>query len=131
LKGYSTWVRALAPITSSVTALIVTPIVSLLTPPNGRASADQIWRAYSAGDAVHSSGETAPAEAEAEAAIDTFHLVPTSFPGRAGALVVIGGFAVFLFGVLSAAWGSSLAGELAIGGMLAVFAGGFVRVYAE
>jgi hypothetical protein len=54
-----------------------------------------------------------------------------SFVGRAAALIVLAGFGVFLFGVLSAAWGSSLAGELAIGGMLAVFAGGLARVYAE
>ncbi|MDQ3441682.1 MAG: sodium:solute symporter family protein [Planctomycetota bacterium] len=129
-KGYSTWVRALAPITSSVTALIVTPIVSLLTPPNRRASAEQIWRAYSAGG-PEQPGETRSAEAAAEAVHDTFHLIPTSVVGRAAALVVLTGFAVFLFGVFSSAWGSPLAGELAIAGMLTVFAGGFVRVYAE
>ena len=131
LKGYSTWVRALAPITSSVTALIVTPIVSLLTPPNRRPSAEQIWGAYSAGLDAQQPGQARSAEAAAEAVDDTFHLVPRSFVGRAAALVVLGGFAVFLFGVLSAAWASPLAGELAIGGMLAVFLGGFVRVYSE
>src|SRR5688572_14934338 len=131
LKDYTTWVRALAPITSSVTALIVTPIVSLLTPPNRRASAQQIWDAYSAGTVTRQADETDAADAAAEAHADTFHLVPRSFIGRLSAVVVLGGFAVFLFGVLSAAWTFPLAGELAIAGMLAVFAGGLVRVYSE
>jgi hypothetical protein len=46
-------------------------------------------------------------------------------------LIAIAGFAVFLFGVFSAAWQSGLADGLAIGGMLAVFAGGLLRVYSE
>src|SRR5688500_7556119 len=46
LTSYATWTRAFAPIFSSLTALIVTPIVSLMTPPNRRASAEQIWAAY-------------------------------------------------------------------------------------
>jgi SSS family solute:Na+ symporter len=131
LKPYSTWVRAMAPITSSLTALIVTPIVSLLTPPNRRASTEQIWSAYSAGTVVRQADETHPADATAEAESDTFHLMPTSFLGRVAAIIVLAGFGLFLFGVLSAAWGSSDAGELAIGGMLSVFAGGLVRVYVE
>ena len=39
LRPYLTWLRSIAPISSTLTALIVTPIVSLMTPPNRRASA--------------------------------------------------------------------------------------------
>ena len=131
LKPYVTWVRALAPITSTLTALIVAPIVSMLTPPNRRESAEQIWRAYRAGDATHEQHDAHDAEAVAEAKADTFHLVPTSFAGRLGAVVALGGFAVFLFGVISAAKAFGLAGELAIGGMIAVFVGGLLRVYSD
>ena len=62
---------------------------------------------------------------------DTFDLIPRSRLGQMGAVVVLVGFVAFMIGVFSAAWSSTLAGELAIGGMLAVFAGGIVRVYAE
>lgn len=131
LKSYSPWVRALAPITSSLTALIVTPIVSLLTAPNRRGSAEQIWAAYSADGFSEQSGDARSSKAAAEPAGDTFHLIPTSLTGRAAAVLVLAGFAVFLFGVISGAWACPLAGELAIGGMLAVFMGGLVRVYVE
>jgi SSS family solute:Na+ symporter len=131
VRSYSTWVRAAAPITSSCTALIVTPIVSLLTAPNRRASAEQIRAAFNAGgngaDPAAERDETSPASADH----DTFDLVPPSALGRAGVLIAIAGFAVFLFGVFSAAWQSGLADGLAIGGMLAVFAGGLLRVYSE
>jgi hypothetical protein len=46
-------------------------------------------------------------------------------------VIALVGFAVFLFGVISAAWRFPLAGELAIGGMVAVFIGGLLRVYSD
>jgi Na+/proline symporter len=85
VRSYSTWVRAAAPITSSCTALIVTPIVSLLTAPNRRASAEQIRAAFNAGgngaDPAAERDETSPASADH----DTFDFVPRSALGRAGA----------------------------------------------
>jgi SSS family solute:Na+ symporter len=131
LTPYQTWLRSIAPISSTLTALIVTPIVSLLTPPNRRESAEQIWRAYRAGEASHGQHDAHDAEAVAEAKADTFHLIPTSLMGRAGAVIALVAFAVFLFGVISAAWASPLAGEMAIGGMIAVFVGGLMRVYSD
>ena len=122
---------AFAPITSSVTALIVTPIVSLLTAPNRRASAEQIWAAYSAGNVPHNPDEAHQDQAQVEAHVDTFDLIPRSGLGKLAAVVVVLGFGVFLAGVFSAAWSFPLAGMLAIGGMLAVFAGGLVRVHSE
>ena len=131
LAGYATWTRAFAPIFSSLTALIVTPIVSLLTPPNRRASAEQIWAAYRAGGVSRQAGDIDAAQAAKEAHTDDFHLIPTSFLGRAAALFVVVGFCVFLAGVFSAAGRFSLAGTLALSGMVAVFIGGLVRVYAD
>jgi hypothetical protein len=131
LTPYQTWLRSIAPISSTLTALIVTPLVSLLTPPNHRASAGQIWLAYRAGGVSRQPGDTHAADAALEATADTFHLIPTSFVGRAGAVIALAGLVVFLAGVCSAAGAFPLAGELAIGGMIAVFVGGLVRVYVE
>jgi Na+/proline symporter len=131
LTPYQTWLRSIAPISSTLTALVVTPIVSLLTPPNRRGSAEQIWTAYRATGTSGARAEANDTEAQAEARTDTFHLIPASLPGRIGAVLALAGFLVFLFGVCSAAWRSPLAGELAIGGMITVFVGGLMRVYTE
>jgi hypothetical protein len=49
--------------------------------------------------------------------------------GRVGAIAAIGGFLLFMSGVLSA--GSTIAGPFAVTGMLLVLAGGMLRVYSE
>jgi hypothetical protein len=45
--------------------------------------------------------------------------------------VLLGGFVVFLAGVSSAAGGFAYASQTAVAGMLAVFAGGLLRVYSD
>ena len=66
-----------------------------------------------------------------QAWLRSFHLISVTFRGRAGAMIAVAGFVVFLVGDFSAAAAFSLAGELALGGMAAVFAGGLLRVYSE
>jgi len=131
LEPYQTWLRSIAPISSTLTALLVTPLVSLLTPPNRRESTAQIWDAYRAGGVSRQPGDSDTTDAAAEAAADTFGLVPVSLRGRAGAIAALGGFAVFLAGVASAAFNFPWAGAMAIGGMVAVLMGGLVRAYSE
>jgi Na+/proline symporter len=109
--------KQIAPIVSSIAALIVTPIVSLLTPaPN--LEAREIWRNFFSrrGD------EHDP---------EPFTVKPARLIGKMSALTVLCGFACFLVGVFSAARETSIAAPLAVIGMIAVFAGGVVRVYCE
>jgi SSS family solute:Na+ symporter len=110
-----------APLVGAATALVVTPVVSLLTPNRRREQAEQIWLTRQAAGDSDEHGEER----------DTFHLIPTSLVGRAGIVVVLVGFVVFAVGVLSAMGASPLAAPLAVGGMLAVLLGGLVRVYSE
>jgi SSS family solute:Na+ symporter len=105
--------RKVAPMVSAAAALIVTPIVSLITPHRVRAESDPIWAAFRVCDD------------------DTFHLIPTSAIGRIAVVVLLLGFATFLAGVISASVAFGYAGMLAVGGMIAVFVGGVVRVYVE
>jgi SSS family solute:Na+ symporter len=116
LKPHEQAVRNIVPFISSLTALVVTPLVSLAS---GRSSHDSrsVWSAFTA----DGTGEDK----------DTFHIVPVSARGRIGLTMVFVGFVTFAIGVVSAAWGSPYAGLMAVGGMLCVFAGGLLRVYSE
>jgi len=116
LKPHEIAVRNIVPFISSGAALIITPIVSLLTARSTHSTA-HIWDAFKVQD--HGDDE------------DTFHVIPVSTAGRLGLAAVLGGFCVFACGIVSAHWAIPAASYLAIGGMLAVFAGGLVRVYSE
>jgi SSS family solute:Na+ symporter len=118
LKDSASSVRNIVPIISSVTALIVTPIVSLATRA-GDGGDLRIWDAFRVG------------VADVDGNADTFHVIPTSLAGRVGISLALLGFAGFISGVLSAHWQAAFAAQLAIGGMLVVFVGGLLRVYTE
>jgi SSS family solute:Na+ symporter len=109
--------RQIAPIVSTLTALIVTPIVTLLTPPD---------RTDRAATMLSSIGRGNVDEGDA----DPFHLVPHSAIGKAGAIAVIVGFVLFITGVVCAPLSTATAGTLAVAGLLAVLIGGVVRVYS-
>ncbi len=118
LKENASSVRNIVPIISSLTALIVTPIVSLATRA-GNGGDIRIWDAFRVG------------AADVDGNADTFHVIPTSLAGRLGISLALLGFAGFISGVLSARWQATFAAQLAIGGMLVVFLGGLLRVYTE
>lgn len=111
--------RQIAPIVSTLVALIVTPIVSLLTPAAAEnVHADQLLASIGRGAADE--GDVKP-----------FHLIPDSVLGKTSALVALGGLIVFLAGILSAPLGSTFTPVLAIAGLVMVLGGGVVRAYAE
>jgi SSS family solute:Na+ symporter len=110
------YARQIAPIVSTGVALVVTPVVALLTPA---APATESHAALAGlGVGKHDEGDVSP-----------FHLFPTSMIGQAGAVAAIAGFVLFMIGVFSA--GTSVAGTLAVIGMLMVLIGGTVRVYVD
>jgi SSS family solute:Na+ symporter len=107
--------KKIAPIVSGSAALIVTPIVTLLT----ARSADDRAGVFASMHAHTDDGDASP-----------FNLIPSSQTGKAGALLVIVGFLVFLVGILGGGAGLAAASALAVAGMLAVFIGGIVRVFS-
>jgi len=116
-KEHLDLVRNLMPIISSSVALVVTPVVSVLTARHTH-DTNHIWDAFAARDT--DSGE-----------VDTFHVIPTSLAGRVGMILVVVGFGTFVAGGVSVPLGFHYASPLAVGGMLAVFVGGLIRVYSE
>ena len=118
LGGWDQMVKSIAPFVSSGAALIVTPIVSLLTKPPPKEQLAPIWNAF-----------TVTKEETDENG--GFHLIPTSKAGKTGVVLMLVGYAAFLGGVLSANWGFSMAAAVAITGMVVFFIGGVTRVHAD
>ncbi|HEX8524486.1 MAG TPA: sodium:solute symporter family protein [Tepidisphaeraceae bacterium] len=114
----ASFARKFAPIVSSSTALLVTPIVSFLTRRSEGTEVDRIFSSIGRGDLDE--GDVRP-----------FHLFPESGLGKLGALLVVLGLVVFLVGVFSGAWAFSRSGTLAVAGMLMVLVGGLFRVYSD
>jgi SSS family solute:Na+ symporter len=111
---YQKQVRNIVPFVSSGAALLVTPIVSLMT---GRDRHQKVWNTIQPGH-----------DAESDVSFD---VIPSSFVGRLAVATVIVGFVIFIVGIVSAHWETSFATPMALAGMLAVFAGGILRLAAE
>jgi len=110
--------RKMAPIVSTGTALIVTPLVALLTPPSRTTQSDQIF---------HDFGKGQTGEGDAE----PFDLIPRSRIGKLAAIIVLAGFLLFAAGIFTSACSLPHAGPLAVTGLLSVLTGGLVRVYSD
>lgn len=108
-------VRNLAPIISSGTALVITPLVSFAFARPSPAS----LKATMAGS------NRASEEPE------EFLLIPRSLPGRIGAGTAVLALLVFLFAVIAAAWQWQPASAVAVIAMIAVVLGGLLRVYVK
>lgn len=111
---YQKQVRNIVAIVSTCAALIITPIVSLLT---GRDRHEKIWNTMDAEE--HSDAESA------------YHVIPHSLLGKISLAIVIGGFVLFTIGIVSAHWALVIATPFAVIGMLAVFAGGVARIATD
>jgi|GEM_PF-356078 len=118
LGGYDEMVKSIAPFVSSGAALIVTPIISLLTKPTPKEKLAVIRNAF-----VVTKEETDDSVG--------FHLVPTSTAGKVGVVLMLAGYAGFLGGVLSANWQFPMAAAVAIASMVVFFIGGVTRVHAD
>jgi hypothetical protein len=94
-------------------------------PPNESNGRDRIWKAADV------EGDVGPDAHPVDGERDTFHLIPRSVPGRVGMALAVIGFLCFLAGVTSGIWAWSAASAMAVAGMISVFIGGLVRVYAE
>jgi SSS family solute:Na+ symporter len=126
LSQYKTNLRSIAPIASASTALIITPLVSMITraPEYDRALYDRFHaHGKDAREAAVLAGEN-----EDE---DDFHLVPRSVAGKIGLFGVVAGYVTYISGVLCASGAPGIAPVLAVAGMLVVFVGGVMRVYSR
>lgn len=103
---------------SAATALLVTPIVSLLTPIENNETIQHIWRAK------HVSDEEIKAN-------NVFNIIPTSSGGKLSLMVLFLGLLVFLVGVFLGSTGAHVASVISVVGMILYFIGGLVRTYTN
>jgi hypothetical protein len=104
---------------SMLAALFTTPVVTLCFKP--QRETEQFKRAWNA---------RYPGKEEL-ASNDIYHLIPQSVRGKIAGLILVGGFVMFIGGVLLGATGTGSASWVAIIGMCIFFGGSLLRVYSD
>lgn len=100
------------------TALIITPLISLMTKEESNAQIDAIWKARTISE-------------EEIINKNVYNIIPKTFNGRLSLMVFISGLILFLIGVIMGSVGSPIASYLAVGGMIIYFVGGLFRTYTN
>ncbi len=100
------------------TALLVTPLISLVTKEESNANIDAIWRARNISDEEINSG-------------NVYYILPTTLKGKLSIAVFGSGLVLFLIGIFVGSTGSPVASYIAIGGMIIYFIGGLLRTYTN
>jgi len=103
---------------SAGAALVVTPMVSLLTRPVAVEKIEIVWRARQISDEELASGHI-------------YHIIPRTLKGRLAFASYLVGVVVFLSGVVLGHQGTPLASWVAVSGMVIYFLSALVRIYVE
>jgi len=100
------------------TALIITPIISLMTKEESNTQINAIWKARIISD-------------EEILNNNVYNIIPKTTKGKLSLLVFATGLILFLIGVFMGSKGSPFASYLAVGGMIIYFIGGLFRTYTN
>jgi SSS family solute:Na+ symporter len=100
------------------TALIITPIISLMTKEESNTQIDAIWKARIISE-------------EEILNNNVYNIIPKTTKGKLSLLVFATGLILFLIGVFMGSNGSPSASYLAVGGMIIYFIGGLFRTYTN
>lgn len=100
------------------TAIIITPIISLITKEESNENIDAIWKAKTTSDEEISDNSI-------------YNIFPKTVKGKLSLAVFGLGLILFLTGVFIGSTGSEMASYIAVGGMIIYFAGGLFRTYTN
>jgi len=100
---------------SGTGALLVAPIVSLLTPPTAPEKIERIWSLRSISE-------------EERRDKNEYHIIPITSGGRICLVILAIGLAMFIIGTLMGSGGLKSASLIAVVGMLVYFIGGLLRL---
>ena len=103
---------------SAGVTLVITPLISAITPRQEQEKIEKIWKAKRISD-------------EELQSKDVYHIIPVSLRGKLGLGVYASGFILFFAGVLLGSKGFPVASMLAVAGMVIYFAGGLWRAYSN
>jgi solute:Na+ symporter, SSS family len=100
------------------TALIITPIISLMTKEESNVHIEAIWKARTISE-------------EEIINNNVYNIIPKTMKGKLSLMVLVTGLVLFLIGVVMGSTGSQIASYLAVGGMIIYFVGGLFRTYTN
>ena len=103
---------------SAGTALIVTPIISMITKDKQSFTLNQIWMAR----------KTSDEEAKEN---NIYNIIPKTFAGKFSLGILFAGLLIFLAGVFAGSEGIEAASIISVTGMIIYFAGGLMRTYTN
>jgi SSS family solute:Na+ symporter len=103
---------------TAAVALLVTPVVSLLTRPPDGEPISRIWKAKQQ-------------SAEELASGDGYSILPVTTAGKTGLAIFALGLAVFVAGVVLGGQGSEAGSAIAVSGMVLYFGGGLLRAWTR
>ena len=103
---------------SAGAALVVTPIISLLTKNSASEKVDNIWKAK----------KTSEEESKNK---NTYNIIPQTLSGKFGLSIFGLGFILFLAGIFLGSQGLELASVLSVSGMILYFIGGLLKAYTN
>ena len=108
----------MATLTSGGTALLICPLVSLLTPKPDEGKIEKIFKAKVTSDEEIKRGEV-------------YHIIPESLAGKISLGVLGFGFVLFFVGTILGSQSLKISSLLATVGMIIYFLGGFLRIHYE
>ena len=103
---------------SAGAALIVTPIISMLTKNKESINLSSIWKAKHSSDEETESG-------------NIYNIIPKTFYGKLSLGIFFSGLLIFLAGIVMGSEGMELASMTSVIGMIIYFAGGLLRTYTN
>jgi SSS family solute:Na+ symporter len=103
---------------SAGAAVIVVPLVSLISRRPAEEKISSVWAAKAGSEEEVAKG-------------DIYHIIPKSRKGRLSMAIYISGVLIFLAGVISGSSGWSGASVVAVAGMIIYFLGGYLKVNAD
>ncbi len=103
---------------SAGAALIITPIVSLMTKNEQSEKLSTIWKAKQISD-------------EEKASNVVYHIIPKSAMGKFSLVIFFSGLVIFLIGIVMGSEGLQLASVISVVGMLMYFAGGLMKAFTN
>jgi solute:Na+ symporter, SSS family len=100
------------------TALLVAPVVSLMTKEENNSHIDAIWLARKT-------------SAEEIANNDVYNIFPKTPRGKLSMIILVSGLMIFFVGLFIGSSGNSAASFITVSGMVIYFAGGLFRTYTN
>jgi len=103
---------------SAGAALVITPIISLLTKNEQSEKLSSIWKAKQISE-------------EEKASNIVYHIIPQSTIGKLSLGIFFAGLIIFLIGIIMGSEGLQLASVISVIGMLMYFAGGLLKAFSN